>query len=215
MADEVEKTEGFFEKNKYGLSFIVVGILLVGLGVLGYKFFNLFSNQPKVEILGDAEMGSENCEAGNESGDGKCEIRKITVEVAGEIQKPGVYELVFGSRTNDLLITGGGLSANADRDWVEKNINLAQKLADGVKIYIPSIKEISSGSSSSSDPSFPSKININIASEKELDSLWGVGEVTIKKIIEGRPYQKPEDLLNKKIIKSNVWEKIKDTVTVY
>jgi len=59
------------------------------------------------------------------------------------------------------------------------------------------------------------KININTASEAELDMLWGIGPATAQKVISGRPYQKTEDLLNKKIVKTNVWEEIKDKISVY
>ena len=59
------------------------------------------------------------------------------------------------------------------------------------------------------------KININTASVSELDRLWGVGPATAEKIIGGRPYSSVEELLSKKAVKSNVYERIKDEVSVY
>jgi len=135
----------------------------------------------------------------------------LVVEISGEIQKPGVYNLTSGSRINDLLIAAGGLSVNADRDWVVKNVNLAQKLTDGAKIFIPAVGE----NSQTDNQAVEGKININTASEAELDMLWGIGPATAQKVISGRPYQKTEDLLNKKIVKTNVWEEIKDKISVY
>lgn len=135
---------------------------------------------------------------------------EIIVDVGGAVINPGVYQLGAEARVNDALVTAGGLAQEADRDWVEKNLNLAQKLTDGQKLYIPVVEEKEKKGSSLTD-----KININMASVAELDRLWGVGEATAKKIIENRPYGSVEELLTKKIIKSNVYEEIKDEVAVY
>ncbi len=196
--------ENFWEKNLLTLAILFLGVIFIGLGVLGFKAFS-FSSSPTVEILSEQDQASPDT--------------TIKAEIAGEVIRPGLYELKEGSRVNDLLIAGGGLSAKADREWVSKNVNLAKKVIDGDKIYIPSKQipnsksQISNNDQNSNDQM--AKININTASAAELDTLWGVGEATAKKIIDGRPYQRLEELLEKKIIKSNVWEEIKDKVTVY
>ena len=190
--------EEFLENNKFTIGILLLGIILVGAGVLGFKVINFGGNQPEVQILGEE----------NTDNSGK---EELVVEISGEIQKPGVYNLTSGSRINDLLIAAGGLSVNADRDWVVKNVNLAQKLTDGAKIFIPAVGE----NSQTDNQAVEGKININIASEAELDMLWGIGPATAQKVISGRPYQKTEDLLNKKIVKTNVWEEIKDKISVY
>ncbi|OGY23252.1 MAG: hypothetical protein A2172_02675 [Candidatus Woykebacteria bacterium RBG_13_40_15] len=56
------------------------------------------------------------------------------------------------------------------------------------------------------------KININTATEKELDSLPGIGPVRAEKIIENRPYESIEDLLNKKVLGEATFENIKDKI---
>ena len=205
--------EEFLEGNKLTVGIFLLGVILLGLGVLGFKIFSFTSNQPKVEILGEFDSpAGEPLPSSNHP-----LASSITVEAAGEVQKPGVYELPAGSRVNDLLVLAGGLSAEADRDWVEKNINMAAKLADGMKVYIPK-EGGQDGEVLSIEKQVlreTNKININNASEAELDTLWGVGPATAKKIIEGRPYQRTEELLEKKIVKSNVWEEIKEKVTVY
>ncbi|PIV01854.1 hypothetical protein COS55_00950 [Candidatus Shapirobacteria bacterium CG03_land_8_20_14_0_80_40_19] len=190
--------EEFLENNKFTIGILLLGIILVGAGVLGFKVINFSGNQPEVQILGEE----------NTDNSGK---EELVVEISGEIQKPGVYNLTSGSRINDLLIAAGGLSVNADRDWVVKNVNLAQKLTDGAKIFIPAVGE----NSQTDNQAVEGKININTASEAELDMLWGIGPATAQKVISGRPYQKTEDLLNKKIVKTNVWEEIKDKISVY
>lgn len=212
--------ESFLEKNKLPALILLIGVVLIGAGLLVYKIFT-FETGPKVEILGETSSNSSLPFRSPDSGGTKeGDSSFLTVEASGEVLNPGVYKLLSGSRVNDLLTLAGGFSADADREWVAKNINLAMKLNDGVKIYIPRKPNPSSPSNSSNLSNFSNsysgdKININNASESELDTLWGVGPATAKKIIDGRPYQQPEDLLNKKIVKSNVWEAIKDKVTVY
>ncbi len=119
----------------------------------------------------------------------------------------------MGARIKDTLIVAKGLSSDANRDWVTKTLNLAAKLTDGDKIYIPKINDSSENLGTASRNS--ELININTASEKELDSLSGVGPATAEKIISLRPYQNINDLLSKKAVSSKVFEGIKDKVTVY
>ena len=144
---------------------------------------------------------------------------KLVADVAGAVIKPGVYELKAGARINEALIAAGGLGEVADREWVEKNLNLAAKVTDGQKIYIPSREESNTNKDSPRSTlqglSLKEKININTASSAELDTLWGVGEATAKKIIDSRPYGAVEELLTKKAVKNNVYEAIKDSVSVY
>lgn len=144
----------------------------------------------------------------------------IKVDVSGAVVNPGVYELKSSDRIQEALIKAGGLAENADRTWTAKNLNLAQKLLDGTKIYIPFKDENPSSSfpsnpSSPSNPSLSALININNASESQLDTLSGVGPATAQKIISGRPYESIDDLLNKKIVGKSVFEKIKDKISVY
>ena len=102
---------------------------------------------------------------------------------------------------------------------MEKNLNLAQKLVDGAKIYIPERGETDSNKdsprSSLQGESLQGRININTAGSAELDTLYGVGPATAEKIIQNRPYGAVEELLSKKAVKSNVYESIKNQITVF
>jgi len=55
-------------------------------------------------------------------------------------------------------------------------------------------------------------VDINSASAEELDKLPGVGSARAKAIIAGRPYNGKDDLLQRKIIPSNVYSQIKDKI---
>ena len=94
---------------------------------------------------------------------------------------------------------------------------MAQKLLDGSKVYVPVVGEnsVPSGGGMVAGASINAKVNINTATQAELEALSGVGPVTASKIISDRPYQTTEDLLNKKVIGKSVFEKIKEQLLVY
>ena len=58
------------------------------------------------------------------------------------------------------------------------------------------------------------KVNINKAPKEMLDALPGIGPVKAQAIIDGRPYEKPEDIMKVKGIKQGEFNKIKDIITV-
>lgn len=169
-------------------------VLVAGLAVLGIGF----KREEEIQIIEASSSATT-----------------IFVDVGGAVEQPGLYELPAGARTNDGLIAAGGLAGDADRDWASQNLNLAAKLTDGGKIYIPFRDQKRSDLiDKQQGPTLTERININTASLAELDKLWGIGPVTAQKIIDGRPYGKIETLLEKKIVKTNVYEAIKDQITV-
>ena len=193
-------------KNKYLILTILSGLILIALGFI---FFRNGGNpsSSKIEVL-DA--------SGELKGDVKNDTTEIVVEISGEVQKPGVYKLPSGSRIDDLLIASGGLSQNADRVVIAKNINRAAKLFDGQKLYIPRQGESNTSTSSiTSNTSIGGQVNINTADAKTLDSLSGIGPVYAQNIIEHRPYSETKELVSKGAIPSNVYEKIKEKISCY
>lgn len=94
---------------------------------------------------------------------------------------------------------------------------MAQKISDGSKIYVPSQGENEANVQTGqvSGVSTQAKININTASQSELEALPGIGPVTASKIISDRPYQKIEELISKKVVSRSVYDKIKDSLTLY
>ena len=137
--------------------------------------------------------------------------QKVKVDIEGAVEQPGIYEVANDSRIQDVLITAGGMTPKANRIYISQNINLAQKVYDGMKIYIP---EISDPSNLSNLSNLGNLININTASLSQLDTLPGVGEATAKKIIAGRPYQNISQLVEKRIVTQSVYIKIKDLISL-
>jgi len=186
--------ESFLQKYQWQLSLFLLGLVLVGLGILGSNFWS--EKEEGIEII-----SSEETRTGS-----------IFVDIQGAVEKPGVYQVPANSHLNDLFIAAGGLSSQADREWVAGNLNLAQSLEDGAKIYVPKKGEAPLHSSSAAGNS---KININTASKSELETLPGIGSSYAQKIIENRPYQKIDDILKVPGIGPKTLEKIKEKITVW
>lgn len=139
----------------------------------------------------------------------------ISIDIEGAVVvAPGIYKLIQGSIIKDALVLMGGLASDADRDFVSKNINLAAKLTDGAKIYIPknneSLSQVKGASTLVLD-----LININQATLESLDTLPSVGLVTAQKIIDNRPYATINEPLDKKVVSAKVFTQIKDRITPY
>jgi len=196
----------FLKKNWLA---VVPGI--IGLIFLGYGLIQLIvSSNSSDEILFTKGGGKEISESEKKIG------KEIVIDVEGAVISPGVYNLSQNARIKDALIAAGGLSSRADREWVAKNLNLAAKLNDASKVYIPFVGETQvQGYSFGTTVSSFGLININTASLGELDTLSGVGQTTAQKIIDGRPYQTIDELVSKKIVKKSVFEKIKDKIAAY
>lgn len=141
---------------------------------------------------------------------------KILVDVAGAVNKPGTYTLTSDARYKDALKAAGGISQEADEEWIEKNLNQASRLTDGAKIYIPRVGEQASSTSTSTvaGASQTGLINVNTASTSELDTLPGIGPVTAQKIIDSRPYLQVSDLVSKRAVTQSVFDKIKDKISI-
>ena len=118
------------------------------------------------------------------------ENSKIFVHITGEVLRSGVYEMESGSRVIDLVNEAGGFTVDANQEAV----NLAEKLRDGSKVYIPNNDDkvnIKSLSSSSSDSEVI--VDLNTGSKEELMKLPSVGEKTADSIIKYREENEFED----------------------
>lgn len=155
------------------------------------------------------------------------ENKKIIIHISGQVNNEGVYELEEGSRIIDAINKAGGVTETADTS----QINLAEKIEDGAKIYVPAKGEESvetnrqEGKTTKNTKNIAQdkerkskKININTATEEELDTLPGIGQATAQKIIEYRKengkFSKIEDIKDVSGIGDSKFEKIKDLIEV-
>ena len=142
--------------------------------------------------------------------------KTISVDVSGAVKTPGVYQLSSGARIEQAVIAAGGFKEDANQEYISKYLNMAQKLSDGSKVYVPQAGESGTNQGVAvAGVNIQNKVNINTASQAELEALPGIGPVTASKIISDRQYQVVEDLLDKKVVSKAVFEKIKDQVVVY
>lgn len=211
-------------QEKFAPFWIPIVLGVIGLGFLSYGLIGSVSHKVDIpDILSDGSSTVADSEVAGIKEKGP----EITIDVEGAVLKPGVYKLSKDARIQDALIAAGGLSEKADRDKVAKGLNLATKVVDGGKIYIPLLGDtalILSGNASSvqttslttgqDQTNSTGLININTASSTQLDSLPGIGPVTSAKIISNRPYANIEELTSKKAVSVSVFEKIKDKITV-
>jgi len=198
--DEEEK-EGGLTVRASRQQIAVIAAFFLGLFVLtlgaGLYFFKSSSNSEDIKILSGASPEASG---------------KIVVDVGGAVLKPGLYKLSGEARVADAVTAAGGLSSNAD----SKQVNLAAKVSDGQKVYVPDKFQIANSKSQTGEVAGANTselISINLATAAELDTLPGIGPVTASKIISLRPYSSIDELLSKKAVSSSVFEKIKDKIT--
>ena len=106
----------------------------------------------------------------------------VTVQLVGEVKEPGVYQLPADSRIFDAVALAGGFSKKAD----QASVNLARLLIDGEQIRVSAIGASDSNSDVAGGGDVSALININRASESELDSLPGIGPTLAGRIVDFR-----------------------------
>lgn len=199
---------------------LIIGLIIALVALLANNFIDQkeddFSNS-KISLFSSDDEFEETKEDSNQTQASET----IKVHIAGEINKEGVYEVNNGDRLDDLVKRAGGLTKDAN----SKKINLAMKLEDQMKIYIPSIYDFEDETSSTNDNLLISdkpsteieKININKASKEELMTLPNIGEKRANAIIEYRensPFEKIEDIKNVTGIGEKFYQSLKDLITV-
>lgn len=216
----------FLKKHK-GKIFVLIFILFTIYIV--YDTYNIEPEDKEKEITIEKEEKEEKKDS------------KLLVDVKGEINTPGVYELSNNNTVMDAINKAGGLTNRSDTS----NINLSKKLEDEMVIIVYSKNEIKKmqeetklecppcnnacikeedekaklESKKNETSNIPSgKVNINKADAETLQALEGIGEAKAKAIIEYRSkngdFKSVEDIKNVSGIGDSVYEKIKDNITV-
>lgn len=190
-------------KDKLNRFKLPIGLSLVGLVLIVGGIFTSGLNRSQPKTF-PKESLIENKKA-------------ISVDVSGAVSRPGVYQLKDGSRIEDAIKAAGGFSEDANQEYISKSLNMAQKLSDGSKVYIPVAGDQGKTTPGESKPTpgVNGTVNINNATQAELEALPGIGPVTASKIISDRPYQTIDDLLSKKVVSQSVFTKIKDQIVLY
>lgn len=195
----------YFNKKQKLIIGIISSILVFAICYYVYaqENQNLINLEQNLEV---EENKIENQIGNNQE---KTSNQTIIVHVSGAVEKEGIVELAQNSRIADAIEKAGGVKENACMD----EINLAYLLEDGMKIYIPTKEEqqvmkqknngeeenyitkesgskveseIENQTSSGTQKNTTTKININTATQTELETLPGIGPSTASKIINYR-----------------------------
>ncbi|MBM7312530.1 helix-hairpin-helix domain-containing protein [Streptococcus suis] len=149
------------------------------------------------------------------------EASQLVVDVKGAVAKPGLYTLEEGSRVNDAVEAAGGLTSQAE----PKSINLAQKLSDEAVVYVASkdenisvVTSTTASSAISPEEKSTSLVNLNTATEADLQTISGIGAKRAADIIAYREanggFKSVDDLNSVSGIGDKTMESIRPYVTV-
>lgn len=212
----------------------IIYILIIIIFVIGiyYLFFtdkDYIENNPE---LNTTNLQEENIKDKNSLSNTE-DKSKIKIYITGQIKNEGVYEVKENSRITDIIQEAGGLTDDANID----SLNLAYRVEDGMKIYIPKKGEKENEiqddtniyvtnknnttdkiSENNKINSKNQKININTATQTELETLPGIGVSTALKIInyrkENGKFKSIEDIKKVSGIGDSKYEKIKTLIKV-
>jgi len=137
----------------------------------------------------------------------------IYVHICGEVAKPGVYELMEGSRIVDAVTAAGGFSAYA----AEEAVNLAEIVTDGMQIVIPDREEADVAAKELAEK-MAGLVDLNTATKEQLMELPGIGASKAEDIVRYREesggFHSIEEIMNVPGIKEAGFQKIKDRIVV-
>ena len=151
----------------------------------------------------------------------------IFVHVSGAVVEPGLYEVESGARLAQAIQLAGGFAEGADTG----SVNLARVLSDGEQVVVleaqaqqasPAPNEQQSSSTSPSQPASQQtataagKVNLNTATQSDLETLPGIGPSTAQKIVADRtangPFASVDDLARVSGIGTKKLEALRDLV---
>lgn len=173
---------------------IILGALLVLAGVGGFRYADFL-------LRDTAGADSPGLRAVQDEGS------LIAVHVKGAEAEPGLYWLAPDSRVDDAVQAAGGALPEADLD----NVNLAAFVSDGSQLYVPFAGE--------SEDAVSGPLNINTATEAQLEALDGIGETKARAIVEYREshgdFASVEQLTRVDGIGDATLDKIREQICVY
>ncbi len=197
-----------------------MGAVAVAIAVCAVALLLVNRPEPTIEVDGAAGVPDASGDARSSFGAVGGEV-VLVVEVGGAVTNPGVYRLPAGSRVGDAVTAAGGFGPRVDVGQADRQLNLAAPLHDGDEIHVPVRGEASASVGGAADTpasgGASGPIDLNRATAEQLDTLPGIGPVTVAKIVAAReeqPFASIDDLGTRKVLGAATLEKIRALVTV-
>lgn len=221
------------KKNKKTIIFLVITFICVAIIFIKDKIsFKDDTYVVSKEEVGNKESTLPNSEdvnydyeelnnIKNDTIDGKENSNMITIYISGQVNNPGIVTLESNKRLADAIDILGGVTKDADLN----RVNIALKVKDEEHYIIPKIgEEISNdnllidNTKDFNEKGDNNKININLATIKELEDLPGIGEATANKIIryrdENGDFKSIDEIKNVNGIGDKKYEDLKELISI-
>lgn len=194
----------------------VRALALVAVLVLGGAAVLAWQARPRPEAVAPVVSASEQPDQGG----AESVAPVVVVAVTGKVHRPGLVRLPAGARVADAIEAAGGALPGTDLSLV----NLARKVSDGELIAIGIAVPPGAGSGGAPAGGGPAsgapggKVNLNTATQAELETLPGVGPVLAQRILDYRQrqggFRSVGELRRVEGIGDARYEQLKDLVTV-
>ncbi|MGE7601151.1 helix-hairpin-helix domain-containing protein [Peribacillus sp. NPDC097675] len=209
---------------KKKISLIAVAVVIVAIGF--YLFYQPEKKPGETEDIFAISTSEETTDEVKPKTEAGPQIMKV--DVKGAVQAPGVFTAQAGDRVIDLISEAGSFTDKADKD----KVNLAQLVEDQMVIYVPKKGEegaeipggmpatLSNGSTGTDGAAGSSggQVNLNTATQADLETLSGIGPSKATAILEYRDsigkFKQVEDLKNVSGIGDKTFEKLKESISV-
>ena len=170
---------------------IIAVIFLVFAIIIGMSAIDRKQKEFESSLYGIVETSSEIEQTSQEE--------KVTVNITGEVQKPGKYTVNKGSFLDDVIEKAGGITSAADTDC----FSFYLEIENDMSIYIPATSN-------------EEKISLNYGNMEDLMTLQGVGKTIAGRIItyreENGNFLYREQIMEVEGIGQTIFSKIKDNI---
>ncbi|HEY8451079.1 MAG TPA: ComEA family DNA-binding protein [Natronosporangium sp.] len=198
---------GAFDPGRRGVKVLAVVAVVVVLGAAAWAWRSRPRAEPVTTV--PAAPTGEVVAPGTTSA-----TAEVVVAVAGKVRRPGLVRLPVGARVADAVEAAGGALPDVDTAM----LNLARKVNDGELILVGVTPPPGAPGTHGDPAAAGGKVNLNTATQAQLETLPGVGPVLAQRILAYRErhggFRSVADLRRVDGIGDARFEQLKDLVTV-
>ncbi|MGZ9818750.1 helix-hairpin-helix domain-containing protein [Peribacillus simplex] len=206
--------------SKRKMAMITVAVAFVAAGI--YFFLQQGDNPADTEDI--FSVAAKEAEIEQSENQTNTEPVIIKVDVKGAVKSPGIFTAQAGDRVIDLISAAGSFTDKADKD----KVNFAQIVEDQMVIYVPEIGEedkgylenmqVGSSGDAVSGGTSGGLVNLNTATQEDLETLTGIGPSKANAILEYREtvgkFKEVDELKKVTGIGDKTFERLRDSISV-